>query len=1420
MLKKIKVSIKELKSMNFLMPTGNIKNTGLFNIGALMLFATGLAISINAHAASKVLPGNAPIETKGSLGAKPNILFTLDDSGSMGWNYLPNYVPSYDTTEVTNGDPRLRSAPKFNELYYNPEVVYPRPVDALGNQYPNQSIKATMSDVFVNPETTSNLLDIFEYEKTSTVLETAAGSTSMVCNVVFDRKSGNDEIKITCPNALPSSTDNKRPQGDLKISGATGTNSGYNGEYNILSYERDSNNKVAYIETSAISADKSLNSLTVSWSWPDKYETVVQTINAPYYYDISVKEYCSKDGVTCQATASKEAPVGFFVRWCKSTSDATSSEIPTGLDSTSVAKCRGTYSSTYNKLRRGALSLVEVPESQYTNFANWYAYHRTRILTMKTAVGLSFSRIGASQRVGFITINPNGGTTTTTSTVSLNCTTTFNRSSGNDEIYVKSCTGSMPSENSDVTKVKIISGAGGYNAVTYNVDSWYWRSSGAADFNLSSSPFGSTSTSNSVALELTVETSGTSISDAKFLPIQDFDAQQKKKFYSYLYSTTVNSGTPLREALSRAGRYFAGKNDLLNGNMLSNSTPTVNKVVQVVNLDGSITTSTQNVGALKSDPMNASCQRNYLLLSSDGYWNGNEGKRLDGTTSIGNQDGVVSLGYGIYDGGGSATGNSNSLADTALYYYKEDLRTGAAFPNNVPTTPTSNANHQHMSTYTISLGVDGELGFEAQYLEGASADYNAILAGKKDWTVPSKDTPSAIDDMWHAAVNGHGQYFSAKDPLSLAESLSNSINALIASVASSSAASVSSPILTQSDNYLFTATYRTAKWDGNIKAQLIDPITGEISSNVSWEAALLLNNKRSANSDDRKIYFGRKELVGGVETITRNDFIFKATPASTDLNATEKAYFKGKCTTGDLSQCTSLTEANKNLLNDGEKLVKYLRGQNGYEMSQNPSEPLFRSRDYILGDIVDTAPVYLSYSPYEWEDAGFSAHKITSKSMPPVLFVSANNGMIHAFDAKPNSSTVGQELWSYIPAQTLSKTWKVADSAYSTNHEFMINGPITVRDAYVKPVGATENSWRTVLVAALGQGGNGYVALDVTNRAEPKVLWEICTTAICSVVNSDLGLTYGAPMIAKRPTDNKWVVYVSTGYDNASGVGKVFELDLVSGALLRTFSTGSGTFDSPSGLAYFNIYFDGLFKNPKGKYMYAGDLNGDVWKWDLSDTGTTVNATKIGTAIGPSGNVQPISTQIELGFIKDNIVLMFGTGRYLNDSDVPLSGSTSAVQSFYAIKDSISGAASIRAQNGVIQKSASSFGANKIDWEDDKGWYMDFPANSERLNIAPRLVAGNLFFITNIPDVDSTSCKSGGSSVSYLVKILESSEVKATALSGGLVAGFSIIRLPTGDYKSIVNYVSGGSDGGAGIFKGKVVNQQKFRNSGWQNVIK
>lgn len=1391
---------------------------------ANMVMIGALSFTESATAASKVLPGNAPIETKGSLGAKPNILFTLDDSGSMGWDYLPNYVPSYDRTDVTNGDTRLSNAPKFNELYYNPEVVYPRPVDSLGNLYPNQSITSTMTNVFENPSTTSNLLDIFEYNKEITTLRTPAGAASMVCNVVFDRKSGNDEIKITCPNALPATNDDKAPNGYLKISGATGSNSGYNSNYEILNYERDYyNSKVAYIDTPSISADKSLNSLTVSWSWEDAYVTETQTINAPYYYDISIKEYCSGDGVNCQSSSSTSTPVAFSVRWCKSTTDATSTSIPTGLDESStpkVPKCQGTYSGTYNKLRRGTISLVEVPASQYTNFANWYAYHRTRILTMKTAVGLSFSRIGPSQRVGFITINPNGGSMVTTSTVELSCTTTFNRSSGPDEVYVKSCTGNMPSDDADVTKIKIISGAGGYNGVTYDINSWSRRSDSSADFNLTSSPFSSTSTTNSVSLELTIETSGTSISDGKFLPIQDFTAEQKKKFYSYLYSTTVNSGTPLREAMSRAGRYFAGKNDQLNGNMLSNSTPTVNKAVQVINLDGSISTSTQNVGALKSDPMNASCQRNYLLLSSDGYWNGNEGKRLDGTTSIGNQDGVLSLGRGIYDGGGSATGNSNSLSDTALYYYKEDLRTGSTFPNNVPTTPTSNANHQHMSTYTISLGVDGELGFDAKYLEGASADYNAVLAGTKNWPVPTRDTPSAIDDMWHAAVNGRGQYFSAKDPLSLAESLSNSINALIASVASSSAASVSSPILTQSDNYLFTATYRTAKWDGNIKAQLIDPITGEISSNVSWEAAVLLNSKRSASSDSRTIYFGRKEVVGGADSMTRNNFVFKDSPASTDLNTTEKGYFTGKCTSGSLSQCTSLTEENKALINDGEKLVKYLRGQNGYEMSINPAEPLFRSRDYILGDIVDTAPVYLSYSPYEWEDDGFAAYKTASKSLSPVLFVSANNGMIHAFDAKPSSSTVGKELWSYIPAQSLSKTWKVADSAYSTNHEFMINGPITVRDAFFKPVGATEKEWRTVLVAALGQGGNGYVALDVTDRNSPKVLWETCTTSICSVVNSDLGLTYGAPMIAKRPTDDRWVAYVSTGYDNASGVGKVFELDLVSGAVLRTFTTGSGSSASPSGLAYFNIYFDGLFKNAKGKYMYAGDLNGDVWKWDLSASGTSVSATKVGTAIGPSGNVQPISTQIELGFIKDSIVLMFGTGRYLNDSDVPASGSTSAVQSFYAIKDSMTGVANIRSHSGVIEKSVSSFGANEIDWEDDSGWYMDFSTNSERLNIAPRLVAGNLFFITNIPDVDSTSCKSGGSSISYLIKILESSAVKSTPLSGGLVAGFSIIRLPSGDYKSIVNYVSGGSDGGAGIFKGKVVNQQKFRNSGWQNVIR
>ena len=172
----------------------------------------------------------------------------------------------------------------------------------------------------------------------------------------------------------------------------------------------------------------------------------------------------------------------------------------------------------------------------------------------------------------------------------------------------------------------------------------------------------------------------------------------------------------------------------------------------------------------------------------------------------------------------STGGSSDSLADVAMYYYETDLRTTAlgncilgsgtdVCTNNVPPRGADNVTHQHMATFTLGLGVNGTLGYHPNYLSGASADFQAVTSGTKNWPNPASGSGAVnIDDLWHAAVNGRGQYFSAGDPAVLSQSLSETLAAIDARSGTAAAAATSTLQPISGDNTEYVTSYTTVQW--------------------------------------------------------------------------------------------------------------------------------------------------------------------------------------------------------------------------------------------------------------------------------------------------------------------------------------------------------------------------------------------------------------------------------------------------------------------------------------------------------------------------------------------------------------------------------------------------------------------------------
>lgn len=895
----------------------------------------------------------------------------------------------------------------------------------------------------------------------------------------------------------------------------------------------------------------------------------------------------------------------------------------------------------------------------------------------------------------------------------------------------------------------------------------------------------------------------------KFLDIKKFNTTQKSDWYTMLYNSSGNSYTPLRAALSKAGRYYAGK--------FADSTTG------------------------DHDPVQYSCQKNFTILTTDGFWNTNTESptsdsttpgtagnnygpfKMDNVTRVGDQDGASGVLAPFKDSASA----SNTLADVAYYYYYTDLRPAGSIggvtdensridvaTNNVPTSNADPASHQHMTTFTLGLGLDGTL--------ANPGDYSAILAGTKNWPNPITSTnPSSIqesrriDDLWHAAVNGHGVdqvtggNFSAKDPDAVVAKLTQALQTITSIVGSSSAAATSNLQPIDGDNAAFIAQYKTVDWTGDLVARVINVSTGAIPTTNTWSAQSRIDAQDP--STGRSIYTFSTAAANAATKL--RSFTYA------NLSATERTYFESSSSNpgGALPQWSLLSSTQQSNATP-TAMINYLRG---VRTNENPSTwvaptGLFRQRAHVLGDIVSAAPVFVRKPPFGYTDPGYTAFVASSAivNRAPTVYVGANDGMLHAL----NGSTVlsdgtvdpngGKERWAYIPNMVLKNLYRLAASDYSINHRFYVDGPIAVGDAY----NSTSSTWSTILVGGLGGGGKGYYALDVTDPTNPKALWEFSNTQDFTGDTSydpDMGYSYGNPVITKRHSDGKWVVIFASGYNNSpynattnptgtgDAKGHLFVVDAFTGEKLNDIPTTTTANEDLSGVARIaNYVIDGL-KNNITQYVYAGDLSGALWKFDI-DAGTTQ---RLGTTSSTAG-AQPITMQPELAKITSGgnsyTVIYFGTGRYLGPNDLSSSApSTSVRQAIYAVKDTntdlgvlTSAGANLVSQtlNGSTSPRTST--NNSVDWSDNNGWYVTTPSGSkERFTVDPGLQLGTLVMAANIPEADY--CNPTGSAILYQLSY-KNGFVLTTNTFQAQVVGNTQLQL-------------GGSGGTGGVHGGKVV---------------
>ena len=611
------------------------------------------------------------------------------------------------------------------------------------------------------------------------------------------------------------------------------------------------------------------------------------------------------------------------------------------------------------------------------------------------------------------------------------------------------------------------------------------------------------------------------------------------------------------------------------------------------------------------------------------------------------------------------------------------------------------------------------------------------------FALPVGTDPTALDTI--ATAGATTTPYMADDPATLQAAFDTIFTDILAKTGASSSAATNSASLS-TNSFIYQARFNSGDWSGELLAKTIS-LAGVISSTNTWDAAVQLNTKAATS---------RTVLTYGRDTNDGIPFRWSDISTLTDTTATD-ALNKDHLGTVD---------------GRGSDRVGFLRGGTG-----GASAGLFRSdRAGKLGDIIHSTPSYVGSPNAGYNDAtmpGYAAFRTSKNSREPIIYAGANDGMLHGFKA-----STGEEVLAYVPRTVFSNLNKLTASDYgaSVPHEYFVDGSPIIADAFV------DSSWTTVLAGGLRAGGQGIYALDITTPSNftetgagpaSTVLWEFSDED-----DADLGYTFTQPtlnfrthqsaQIAKMAND-KWAVIIGNGYNNtaidgnASSTGNAYLYILfieegTDGIWTPDddyikIDTGVGSTTTPNGLASptpVDVDGDNIID-----FIYAGDLLGNLWKFDVtSSTATSWGIAISGhqplfTALDSSSNPQPItSAPLFTWHPNDGYMIGFGTGKYIELTDT----SNTDPQTIYGIWDqntNVSNRSALVEQTIVAEVTVNTdefriFSNNSVDYSSKEGWYMDLPESGERVDVNPVGRDGRFVFATRTPS--SAACTAGGDS--------------------------------------------------------------------------
>jgi len=641
------------------------------------------------------------------------------------------------------------------------------------------------------------------------------------------------------------------------------------------------------------------------------------------------------------------------------------------------------------------------------------------------------------------------------------------------------------------------------------------------------------------------------------------------------------------------------------------------------------------------------------------------------------------------------------------------------------------------------------------------------------FALPVGTASGALDSI--AAAGGTGTAYLADNPASLQATFDTVFKDILVKAGASSSAASNSTSLTSS-SVLYQARFNPDNnWAGDLLANALSyvvsgaALTVSVNQTATWSAADQLETKDPATRVILTYARDTSTAISGIPFRWSNiDSL------------------------GDNTVKNALNTTPITLVNDGKgsDRVDYLRGGTGGSSANS-----FRTdRVGKLGSIIHSSPVYVGTSNAGYSDTDYQTFTDASgarATRPAIIYAGANDGMLHGFSADS-----GNEVLAYVPGELLPEINLLTADGYATSvpHRYFVDGTPMIAD--VKLNISNTVTWKTILAGGLNGGGQGIYALDVTNplifsesNAASLALWEFTDED-----DADLGYTYLQPTIDPstnqsaqivKMANDKWALIIGNGYNNTeadghastTGHAALFILFIeegldgdwsTSGDYIK-IDTGEGTSLLPNGLAT-PVPLD-HDNDGKVDYIYAGDLLGNLWKFDVSSTSTSNWGNKISgnsplftaSFIDSNGIVQPqpITTiPIISSHPTEGYMIGFGTGKYLEHSDI----TDTSKHSFYGIWDKNASSPQTIDKSDLVQQTigftspAGTFpryrltSNNVVDYNSKFGWYMDLSESGERVSVNPIRRSGRFVFVTRTPREALTPCDPGGGT-SWLMEL-------------------------------------------------------------------